>query len=123
MPAPRKASPSARKAKAADDAGADGAAEDGADSARKPKKVVAKKKKSVDAEGGDAGAGESQKEMDRVRVFLKIGSETGSSVSSCVTCDPKNKTAWALDFDGQRTEQDQGRRRALTSADAKEVAR
>ena len=40
-----------------------------------------------------------------VFAFLKISAETGTSVSSCVTCDSKSKSAWALDFDGQRAGQ------------------
>ena len=40
-----------------------------------------------------------------MRVYLKISSEHGSSVSSCVTCNSQENTAWALDFDGQRVGQ------------------
>lgn len=70
--------------------------------AKKPSAKPASKSKSkgenYDRNGGD----EPGADVDRVRVFLKISSETGTSVSSCVACDPKSKTAWALDFDGQR---------------------
>lgn len=126
-PAPRPASPgrppkkdggTARKAaKAETDAAADSGtarAEPAAAKKPMPKRAPssrAKAKGSTDRGGADenlaigAEPPEPPKEPDRVRVFLKISAETGTSVSSCVTCDPKAKTAWALDFDGQRAGQ------------------
>ena len=108
-PAPRQASPSARKAKG-DGTKRDEAEDGAAESARKGSKKAAPKRSSVVAKGRKGAGDENeslqdaapQRELDRVRVFLKIASDTGSSVSSCVTCDQKNNSAWALDFDGQR---------------------
>ena len=79
------------------------------DTARK-KKVAPKRASSArkKEKGGDENAVENDglsREVDRVRVFLKISSDSNSSVSSCVTCDSKQQTAWALDFDGQRSGQ------------------
>lgn len=111
MPAPRKASPSARKGQFDEGGGPD----DGSESTRKaapgkkaaPKRsgAVRKKGSSADENAGDGQANDAQREVERVRVFLKIANDTGTSVSSCVTCDSKSNTAWALDYDGQRTGQ------------------
>ena len=89
-------------------------ARDATAKAAKPKKIGAKKvagsarRVATDRGATDEnydGQTEPERAPDRVRVFLKISAETGTSVSSCVTCDSKSKTAWALDFDGQRVGQ------------------
>ena len=101
-------------ASAGGDGDAPSARGEGAAKEAKPKKIGAKKvassarRKTTDRGGTDEnydGQMEPEKAPDRVRVFLKISAETGTSVSSCVTCDSKSKSAWALDFDGQRAGQ------------------
>jgi hypothetical protein len=106
---PRAASPRPSKPKGGTYDGDDAPSARGGEG--KTKKVSAKRSsssrvKSTKSKGEvDENAGENegkQSEPDRVRVFLKINADAGSSVSSCVTCDSKSKSAWALDFDGQR---------------------
>ena len=101
----RESTPTAREGEESSTARAEG----------KTKKLGSKrgavpKKKNTDRGGGGGGEESVGPEVpqaipDRVRVFLKISSDTAQSVSSCVTCDPKTKSAWALDFDGQRAGQ------------------
>ena len=52
-------------------------------------------------ESGSPIAGEE--EVERLRVFLKVSPNTGSSSgSSCIGTDTATNTAWSLDFDGGR---------------------
>ena len=78
---------------------------DDEDGEKKGKKTLGAKRSASKTKKGSADDSEPAKELDRVRVYLKISSEHGSSVSSCVTCNSQENTAWALDFDGQRVSQ------------------
>lgn len=99
---PRPASPKP-KAKKDTTARAEGDGTTRAKPAKAPK-AAPSSRKAAGAENMDNGQDPSDppREPDRVRVFLKISAETGTSVSSCVACDQKSNQAWALDFDGQR---------------------
>ena len=112
---PRQPSPASSRKDAGKTTGRDDGdyAEGDEATSKKTKKSLGAKRGTASSRGKKGGAeedeggagGAPQREPDRVRVFLKISAETGTSVSSCVTCDSKSNTAWALDFDGQRNGQ------------------
>ena len=87
-PRPASPKPAAKKQSTARGDGDTTAREGGA------KKPAAKRKVKGTARAEEDGAEGEGRGPERVRVFMKIASDKGSSVSSCVACDDKTNSAY-----------------------------